>query len=327
MPSADSTTLLYLSRADVAATALDPCRVADRIEQALLARRDGRLWSVPKSAAVPGDGRQFQAMVAVADEPAVAAVKAIALAPDNANRGLPHVAALITLFDAVTATPIAVMDGAAVTAARTAAMTLVAGRRLARHDSEVMGLVGVGVQARSHLAAFAAEFPLKRVLVRGRSRGGVAAFLDYSRGLGLDAAEAASPEALLVEVDIVVSSVPASPDLEPMLDVEHLRAGAFAGMCDNGRSWHRSGLARFDHLYIDDAVQEHAAHLHGAGLVDEALVNGDLTTLVEGATPARLDARERTAFVFRGLALADLAAATLVLERATIDGLGQRLPL
>ena len=327
MPAASSADLLYLSRADVAKTGLDPCRVADRIEQALMARRAGRLWNVPKSSALPGDGRLFQAMLAVADDPPIAAVKAIALAPDNAHRGLPHVSAMITLFDAVTASPVAIMDGAAVTAARTAAMTLVAGRRLADAHSTTIGFVGVGIQARSHLAAFAAEFPLTSVLVRGRSRNGIEDFLEFARGLGLDAEESASPEALLAGVDIVVSSVPASPQLEPMLDVEYLRAGAFAGMCDNGRSWHRSGLARFDHLYIDDEAQEHAAHLHGGGLVDEALVNGDLATLVSGESPGRVERLERTAFVFRGLALADLAAATLVLEGANARGLGTRLPL
>ena len=320
-------TLLYLSRDDVAAAGVTASAVADRVETALLAMRRGETWNVPKASLSTGDGRLFQAMLAVSGEPALSTVKSVALAPGNAARGLPHVFALITVFDATTAVPMAVMDGAGITATRTAALTLVAGRRLARADSRVMGFVGAGVQARSHLAAFAAEFPLARVLARGRSREGLEAFLAHARGLGLEAAAADSPEALLAESDIVVSSVPATPGLRPVLDAHRLRDGGFASMCDNGRSWQPGGLPAFDRLIIDDLDQEAEAAAHGAALVDAALVNGDLARLVAGEAGAREAPEERTAFLFRGLAVADLAAAALVLEAATARGLGRRLPV
>ena len=322
-----SGSLLYLSGDDVAATGVTASAIADRIEQAFAALREGRAWNVPKASLTPGDGRLFQAMLAVSDAASLAAVKSVALVPGNAARGLPHISALITVFDTATARPVAVMEGAGVTAVRTAAMTLAAGRRLARADSAVIGFVGTGVQARSHLAAFAAEFPLTRVLAVGRSREGVAAFLEHARGTGLDAEEAASPGALLAGSDIVVSSVPAAPGLEPMLDARRLREGGFAGMCDNGRSWRADGLAAFDRLLIDDLAQESEARAHGLALVDESLVGGDLAGLVSGDAPARAATGERTAFMFRGLAIADLAAAALVLDAARERGLGRQLPI
>ena len=320
-------TLLYLSTAEVAACGVGAVAIADRIEQVLAGSRAGAAWNAPKTSVLPGDGRLFQAMVAAADQPPFAAVKSVALAPGNAARGLAHIHALITLFDAATGVPLAVMDGAGITATRTAAMSLVAARRLARSDSSVLGVLGVGVQARSHLAALAAEFPLRRVLAIGRSAEGLAAFLDHARSTGLQAEAASGPAQLLEQSDLVVSSVPAEPGLQPLLDASRLAPGAFAAMCDTGRSWQRASYTAFDRLFIDDERQEHDAAAHGIGMVEPGSASGDLVALVTGAASGRGDRRQRTAFVFRGLAAGDLAAASLVYQAAGGAGLGSRLPL
>ena len=326
MSSASEQTLLYLTRAEVEATAISASAVADALQTALAGVRAGRTWNVPKSSVQPGDGRLFQGMLALAGDPPIATVKSVGLSAANASRGLPLISALITVFDSTTGVPLAVMNGAAVTATRTAAMTLLAARYLARSDSATLGLVRAGVQARSHLAALAAEFPLHRVLVMGRNPDNVERLLAEIRAQGLEAS-AADAETLLGHSDMVATSVPFTPGFEPFLDAGRLAPGAFAGMCDQGRTWLPATLDAFDRLLIDDLAQERDEIAHGHGMVDIDKVGGDLAALVGGEFAPRRHEAERLGFVFRGTALADLAAAALVLDAALQRGLGQRLPV
>ena len=73
------------------------------------------------------------------------------------------------LFDAVTQTPDAVLDGAALTALRTAAVSGLATRHLANPDAERLVIFGAGVQARSHLEAMLAVRPIGHVTVVSRT--------------------------------------------------------------------------------------------------------------------------------------------------------------
>ena len=81
------------------------------------------------------------------------ALKAICLMPGNPARGLDAHQGIVTLFDGDTGIPTAILNASAVTEIRTAAVTAVATRRLAREDSAVLTILGSGVQARAHLRA------------------------------------------------------------------------------------------------------------------------------------------------------------------------------
>ena len=83
-------------------------------------------------------------------------VKLVTLTPDNPERGLPFIGGVYVLFDAGTQAPEAVIDGAALTALRTAAVSGLATRHLADPDAERLVIFGAGVQARSHLEAMVA---------------------------------------------------------------------------------------------------------------------------------------------------------------------------
>ncbi|MCA9310497.1 MAG: hypothetical protein KDA21_04775, partial [Phycisphaerales bacterium] len=80
-------------------------------------------------------------------------------------------------------------------------------------------------------------------------------------------------------------------------------------------------------ILIDDLAQEHEAVAHGAPMVEAARIDGDLAALACGDSAPRRHEGERLGFVFRGMALADLAAAALVLDAARAQGLGRRLPV
>src|SRR5262245_65826622 len=96
------------------------------------------------------------ATLAMADDPPYMAVKSLLLNPRNPERGLPSINSLVTLLDGNTGVPLAVMDGNWITAVRTAGVSAVAAKRLARPDSSIAAFVGCGVQARTHADALAA---------------------------------------------------------------------------------------------------------------------------------------------------------------------------
>ena len=96
-------------------------------------------------------------------------VKLVTLTPGNPERGAPFLHATYVLFDPVTQAPEAVIDGAAMTALRTAAVSGVATRHLARPDAHRLVIFGAGVQARSHLDAMRAVRPVDEVVIVSRS--------------------------------------------------------------------------------------------------------------------------------------------------------------
>lgn len=295
----------------LSADALDALRlttheVVEAIEAAIRAQVDGTLKTAPKAYIQPGDGRMALAMLGVDAE--VVVVKALVANAANKARGLPSVLGSVLVLDGQSGEPLALLDGAWVTAVRTAGLSAVAARRLARADAATLGLIGCGVQAHSHLAAFADLFPLRRVLVAGRGVARRDAVLADVRGRGLEAVAADAEGALAA--DIVVTSVDLGT--APFLDARHLRPGAFVTMVDLAAPWMPEGLGGFDRIAIDDLAQERVV---AKPMVPIARVAGDLADLVTGAMPARLNATERTGFAFRGVALGDIALAGLVWRR------------
>jgi ornithine cyclodeaminase/alanine dehydrogenase-like protein (mu-crystallin family) len=99
-------------------------------------------------------------------------VKLVTLSPDNPEHGLPFIHAVYALFDADTQAPAGILDGAALTALRTAAASGLATRHLAREDATRLVLFGAGVQATAHLEAMCSVRPIREVVVVSRSRGG-----------------------------------------------------------------------------------------------------------------------------------------------------------
>lgn len=325
--TATAQTLLYLSRADVEALAIAPVALVDAVEACFRARVQGRARGTHKTTLYPGEGRLQQTMLATTEDPPFFAIKCVGLSPRNHARGLPHIGALLVLHDGTTGMPLAVMDATWLTAMRTAAMSGVAARRLARKDSAAIGFVACGAQAESHLAIMRALFPLQRVVAYGRRAATAEALAAKARGLGMESSVAAAPEQAVRDMDIVVTSVPAGADQKPELDPAWLSPGSFATMVDLGRSWKKEGLAALDVIATDD--REQSTELGKAGKLAWggafAFDLGDLAAMKAGA--ARTANAQRTAFLFPGFALGDLAAAMLIHDRAKAHGRGTSLPL
>ena len=308
----------YLSRRDVERLAVSASEIADRLEALLLAERTGDAWEAPKSSIAPGDGRFSLALLSAARDPSLSVLKTVGLSPANTARGLPHIGGIIVVHDGESGLPLAVLDAEHITAVRTAAISLVAARRLARAESRSIGFVGCGVQAVSHMDALSSELPIERIFAFSRRRESAEMLCVRAEAAGIAGEVAEHASDATTGVDIVVSSVPDRPDFRPFLDAARLDAGAFAIGVDLGRSWIPETFSAFDRIVVD-SLARHCV----APFVTSVPVDADLATLI--GESRRDERRDRTAFMFRGMGLGDLAAASICLQRARERNLGAML--
>ncbi len=244
-------------------------------------------------------------------------VKLVTVSPGNPGRGLPLIHALYALFDPRTQAPVALLDGAALTALRTGAVSGLATRHLARPEASRLVVFGAGVQARAHVEAMRAVRPVERVVVVSRTRERAEALAAEVRASGL-AAEVGSPAAV-AEADLVCTCT-TSPT--PVLDGALLRPGvhvnAVGAYTPETRELDEEAVRRARVVVEDRAVAlAEAGDLLiplRAGVIAEGHVVADLTELVRGAT-VRRDPDDVTVFKSVGMAPEDLVVAAAAVER------------
>ena len=306
------TAIPYLSEADLSKLNITTQDVINSIETAIRGSAAGTVWSAPKAVITPPeDGRYMMAALAAQDNPSLLAVKTVVLNPENPNHGLPQINGLVTLLDSSTGLPAAILDGNWITAVRTAGLSATAAKHMANPDSATVGFVGTGVQARSHLQAFADMFPLKHIKLFGRGQPNKDKLSQLAQALGLSVEESSSGQEAIEGVDLIVTSITATGKVPPFLDADGMKPGAFAAITDLGVPWQRESFKALDTVTIDDVVQEAALPNK---LCDPEAISGDLSGLVLGKFPSRTNTEERSAFLFRGYALGDLALSVLALE-------------
>lgn len=304
--------LIHLSDDDLAALGIQPSEVADAIEGALIAKAEGRLHTSPKTVILPGGGRYAMSTLAMGDDGFIV-VKQVTVCPDNPSKGLPAINGAIMVLDAQTGLLRAILGANWITAIRTAALSVVAARRLADPGSETVAFVGAGVQAHSHLAAFAAQFPLKRIRVFGRGRANADKLCQYANSIGFEAKACTTAEEALRDADLIVTSVTLDYSITPFLDARWLKPNAFAAITDACIPWLPDSMAAFETVIVDDRFQELESE---KPMLPYDQITGDLTELATGQVDLH-KADRPAAFAFRGISLGDYAAAVLAVRRAT----------
>ncbi len=308
----NSQNIPYLSKDTLEGLGISTNDVVESITKLIHGDAKGTVWSAPKAVILPPDGRYMMATLAAMDSPSLLAVKTVVLSPRNPGRGLPQINGLVTLLDSETGLPVAILDGNWITAVRTAGLSAVAAKHMANKNSTVCAFVGCGVQARSHLTAFSEMFPLQRIKLFGRGQSNIDELCRFADELGLSSEVCNSGKDAVEDADLVVTSVTYSAQLAPFLDVNWLKLGSFSAITDLGAPWNKESFSAFDHIAIDSLEQE--AVLPNK-LAAPEFVEGDLSGLVLGKFAGRNENDERTAFIFRGHALGDLALAVLAFKR------------
>lgn len=279
------------------------------------------------------DRAYFGVMPAVIDSPAAMGAKLVTVYAGNHARGLTSHLATIILLDPATGALVALLDGRYITEARTAAVSAVSVDRLARPDATRLAIIGTGVQARSHLDAIKHVRPLTDVRVWSPNAEHCAAFArSASTDTGLTVRAAASARTAVRDADIVVL-VTASP--VPVIDADDIAPGTHlcaVGACRPTQREMPTALVARSRLFVDSrtAALVEAGDIvlplaEGAFSADHIV--GELGSLILGRCEGRRSADDVTLFKSLGMAVEDVVAAQLVVERATTAGLGTRFSL
>jgi len=252
----------------------------------------------------------------------VISLKEVVVAPGNSARGLdPHQGAVL-LHDGTTGQLVAVLNASPITEIRTAAVSAVATRLLARPRSRQVAILGSGVQGRSHAVAMREVLPEAELRVWSRDPVHAEALALEAHGLAC----AAVAEAL--DGADVVCTCTASP--EPIVALGALAHGAHVNAVGSSGTWAReldADVVAGASLFVDrreSTVNESGDYLGAVaerGIGPEHIL-AELGELLVGAHPGRRSDEELTVFKSLGLAAEDLAAAALCVEVARERGLG-----
>jgi len=260
--------------------------------------------------------------------------KLVSLFPQNTDRPTHH--AIIACFDPETGVPTALMDGAYITATRTAAGSALATKLLARSGSAVVSVIGTGVQGRSHARALSRLPGIEVIQLAGRHPEKVGALADELSEAGIRAEAVASIEDAVRSADVVCASTHAD---EPVVRREWLRPGTHV----NSVGYNMAGAGEVDADTIRDSIvvvesrpavlappPSGAIEIHRAveaGVIKPDHIHAELGELVAGDLPGRTDATQLTLYKSVGVAVQDAAAAALVLEEARRRGVGRQIDL
>jgi ornithine cyclodeaminase/alanine dehydrogenase-like protein (mu-crystallin family) len=259
-------------------------------------------------------------------QPAAFGLKAVNVMPGNPARGLDAHQGAVLLSDGDTGELRAIVNASAITAIRTAAVSGVATRTLARDDTRELAILGAGVQARSHLQAMAAVRPFERARIWSRTPANaerLAAEADVRFPVeAVDTAEAAVRGA-----DVVVTATSAqTPVVERGWLAEGAHVNAVGSSIPTTRELDSETVAAAS-LFVDrreSTENESGDYLIAlrAGAIRPGHIRAELGDVLVGAAPGRTSASELTLFKSLGLAVEDLAAAQYVVERARESGVG-----
>jgi alanine dehydrogenase len=270
----------------------------------------------------------FGVMPAQLSHPAALGLKAIAVFPGNEGTPLDSHQGIVLLLHPETGAPIAIMDASSITAIRTAAVSGVATRALAREEASDLALLGSGVQARSHLEAMGLVRTLSRIRVWSPNGARVAAFVKWAREhLGVEVEPARGPRETVLGADIICTTTASST---PVLQGEWIAPGAHinavGSSIPSARELDTAAMAR-GRLFVDR--RESAANEAGdfliplrEGAIPESHLLGELGDVLLGRLAGRTGRTDITIFKSLGIAVEDLASAHHVLARAEARGIG-----
>ena len=243
-------------------------------------------------------------------------LKALTIVPGNSSRGLDSHQGFVALFDGESGEPRALMNAGGITAIRTAAVSGVATRLLARENVKTLAILGSGTQALSHLDAMHAVRSFDRVVMWSAS------------GRSLDGAERVETAEEAVRDADVICTTTASP--EPIVKRDWLKPGVHI----NGVGSSIPTARELDSQTMVDAslfVDRRESTLNEAGdflipqregLIGPDHIRAELGEILLGTAAGRTSDDEITLFKSLGIGVEDLAAGELVLQRAEAENAG-----
>lgn len=308
-------------------------RMEDCIElmaSALAALARGEVFQPLRTITRPPDARGLLGLMPAyrTGEDGAFGLKAICVFPGNPAQGKDAHQGAVMLFSRETGELLALMNASEITAIRTAAVSAVATRLLAREDAENLAIIGAGVQARTHLSALACVRSIKRARVACRN-------IEHAQQLTNEMQATVSfpiepvrtNEGAVRGADIIVT---ATSSLEPVINKDWISAGAHINAIGthspNSREVDSATMA-VARIFVDrreSALNEAGDYLLAAkeGAVTPESIIAEIGELLVGAKSGRTSESEITVFKSLGLAIEDVACADYLYKKATTDAFG-----
>jgi len=299
--------------------------VINAVEGAFRSKGLGKVQMPPKSyiffEKYNGDLRTMPAYIEDIDS---AGVKIVNVHPDNPSKyNLPTVMATILLVDPKTGYPLSIMDGTYITSLRTGAAGAIASKYLARRNATKLGLVGAGTQARTQFLAHISTFDLEQVKVYDKNKEAIKNFINYATETAKKDIEIVGCENVRDAVQGVDILCTTTPSREPIVKNDWISPGMHInciGADAPGKQELDPQILKRAKIVIDDWEQAiHSGEVNvpiSQGLLSKDEIYCELGEIVAGIKPGRTSEDEITVFTSTGLAIQDIATASLVYKKA-----------
>ncbi len=325
--------MLVISEAQVKGL-LDLDELISALEQAHVQFSAGKVvMPVRLVVPLPEIQGRITSMPAFMSEGKALGIKIISYFRDNPKQDLPPILATISMYSAETGKLEVLMDGVYITAIRTACASAMATKALARPETPVLGILGAGTQARTHIRALSRVRSIERVLIWSPSRVNAIYVKEELEGeLGIEIHPQESAEAVVREADILTTVTDAA---EPVLEAEWLKPGVHINAVGSHRPEARemgSDTVKRATVVVDslDAINNECGDILLAieeGAITADHVRGEIGEVLSGAKPGRTGDAEITLYKSVGIAAQDVAAASLVYRRALEQGVGTEVEM
>jgi len=260
------------------------------------------------------------------------AVKIVSVYPGNRSQGRPAIYGIVNIFDPENGRPLAVIEGAYLTALRTGASVGLATKLLAREDSSTMAMIGLGAQSRTIVPAVCAVREIRKVYAFDSDPD---AFKKFEADLGdsFPVEKAASADEAAARSDIVCTATTSG---EPVFDGSALRPGThingIGSFTPEMQEVGFEAIGRCSKIVVDSvsgAMSEAGDLIQAidAGVIDRADIDREIGEIVLGKKEGRVSEGEITFFKSVGNAALDISVGTEIYRRARASSAGTEVDL
>ena len=270
---------------------------------------------------IPGENGLLSMMPGYVNKQDIMGIKSVSVYPENANIGLESHQGSVTLFNALNGTPLAIMEAGQITAIRTAAVSGLATRILAKKNSKILAILGSGIQARTHIEAMTTILNLEEIRVWSKNKKNAKKLVEEQRKkYAIPFRPFDTVNEAIYNADIICTTTAA---VEPILQGKYLMQGvhinAVGSSVRNTREL--DGFAiKLSKLYVDkieSTINESGDFLMAKqeGTIDDNHIIGTLGEILTKQKKGRNNINDITLFKSLGLAVEDIATAFFIYDK------------
>ena len=270
---------------------------------------------------IPGENGLLSMMPGYVNKQDIMGIKSVSVYPENANIGLESHQGSVTLFNALNGTPLAIMDAGQITAIRTAAVSGLATRILAKKNSKILAILGSGIQAKTHIEAMTTILNLEEIRVWSKNKKNAKKLVEEQRKkYAISFRPFDTVNEAIYNADIICTTTAA---VEPILQGKYLMQGvhinAVGSSVRNTREL--DGFAiKLSKLYVDkieSTINESGDFLMAKqeGTIDDNHIIGTLGEILTKQKKGRNNINDITLFKSLGLAVEDIATAFFIYDK------------